>query len=154
MLEAIKYQKPLIISNCDGPKTIIKNNINGILVEKSPIENLPQNFSKSIIKLINNPDLVFDLVTNAQNNLLKNYSIKAIKERMAEIIKIAFGTLGLEYEKYLVIDPKFFRPSEETILRGDCSKAKKVLNWQSEITFEQLVTLMTEADFQLLKNKH
>jgi len=71
-----------------------------------------------------------------------------------EFLEIAFGTLGLDYEKYLVIDPKFFRPSEETILRGDCSKAKNVLNWESEITFEQLVTLMTEADFQLLKSKH
>ncbi len=71
-----------------------------------------------------------------------------------EFLEIAFGTLGLDYEKYLVIDPNLFRPSEETVLRGDCSKAKKVLNWQCEMTFEQLVTLMTEADFELLKNTH
>jgi len=85
LLEAMKYGKPIISSNCDGPRTIIKNEVNGILIDQKS----PEQIVAAILKLKNNPQLVFDLVTNARENLLKNYSPKIIQEKFSSVIKIA-----------------------------------------------------------------
>ncbi len=87
LLEAMKYGKPIISSNCDGPKIIIKNEVSGILVDKKS----PEQIAAAILKLKNNPELVFDLVTNAKENLLKNYSLKIAQEKFASVIRIAFS---------------------------------------------------------------
>lgn len=67
-----------------------------------------------------------------------------------EFVEIAFSSVGLDYNDYVVIDPKFYRPAEVDILIGDASKAKKDLNWQSEVKFEELVKLMVESDVKRL----
>jgi glycosyltransferase involved in cell wall biosynthesis len=87
LLEAMKYGKPIISTNCDGPKTIIKNEVNGILINQKS----PEQIAAAILKLKNNPELVFDLVTNARENLLKNYSLKIAQEKFSSVIKIAFS---------------------------------------------------------------
>jgi GDPmannose 4,6-dehydratase len=73
----------------------------------------------------------------------KTHSIK-------EFLQEAFGYLGMDYEKYVEIDPKFIRPSEVDLLLGDCSKAKKKLNWKHSVDFKGLVKLMVDADLKLL----
>ena len=63
-----------------------------------------------------------------------------------EFAKLAFECVGLNYENYVVIDDAFFRPAEVDLLLGDCSKAKQVLNWKSDLRFEDVVKEMVEAD--------
>jgi GDPmannose 4,6-dehydratase len=68
-----------------------------------------------------------------------------------EFCRLAFGTLGLDYEEYVVEDPRFVRPAEVDLLIGDASKARRVLGWVPEVTFEDLVTRMVEADVDRLR---
>lgn len=68
-----------------------------------------------------------------------------------EFVRIAFEAAGLgSYEPYVVMDQRFMRPAEVDLLVGDPSKAKRVLGWQPEVTFEQLVEMMVQADIDRL----
>lgn len=58
----------------------------------------------------------------------------------------AFKTVGLDWEKYVVVDKRYYRPTEVDLLIGDASKAKKVLNWAPRVDYKQLVRIMVEAD--------
>ena len=64
-----------------------------------------------------------------------------------ELLEIAFGALDLQYEDYVVTDPRFVRPAEVDILLGDPSKAKKQLGWEPTVSFRDLITMMVEADY-------
>ncbi len=70
-----------------------------------------------------------------------------------ELLDEAFGHLGLDWQKYVEIDSRYFRPAEVDLLIGDATKAKEKLGWQPEITFKELVTTMVDADLAELK-KH
>jgi GDPmannose 4,6-dehydratase len=70
-----------------------------------------------------------------------------------EFCQLAFDRVGLDWEKYVVIDEKFFRPAEVDLLVGDASKARKVLGWEPRTPFEDLVSLMVDADVALLEGK-
>jgi GDPmannose 4,6-dehydratase len=63
-----------------------------------------------------------------------------------EFLEIAFSRYDLNWEKYVVIDPKFYRPAEVEFLRGSPKKAKEKLKWSPEISFYQLVERMVEND--------
>ena len=63
-----------------------------------------------------------------------------------EFLQIAFSHVGLNFEDYVVIDPEFIRPAEVELLLGNPAKARKQLGWQPKVSFEQLVTMMVEAD--------
>ncbi len=67
-----------------------------------------------------------------------------------EFVQIAFDEVGLNWEEYVKIDPKFFRPAEVDYLIGDYSKAKKVLGWMPTVKFNELVKMMVREDI----NKH
>lgn len=73
--------------------------------------------------------------------------------RVKDFVQIAFDHVGLDWEKYVVVDPKFYRPAEVDILLADPDKAKKKLKWTAEVSFEKLVSLMVESDLQALKGK-
>lgn len=68
--------------------------------------------------------------------------------------EIAFEHVGLNYQDYVVMDERFVRPAEVDLLIGDPSKAKAKLGWESETSFEELVTMMVDADMKLLKDEH
>lgn len=70
-----------------------------------------------------------------------------------EFVALAFGLLDLDYEKYVEIDQKFYRPAEVDLLIADPSKAKKELSWDYKITFEDLVGEMVRTDYDLLRSK-
>ncbi len=71
-----------------------------------------------------------------------------------EFMQIVFEELKLNYEDYLVIDPRFFRPAEIEILVADPSKARKKLGWEPKVTFEELALSMVRLDYDnLSKNK-
>jgi GDPmannose 4,6-dehydratase len=71
-----------------------------------------------------------------------------------ELCQEAFGHLDLDYQQYVEIDPRYFRPAEVDLLIGDPTKAKTKLGWQPQVTFKELVRIMTEADLADLKSKH
>jgi len=69
-----------------------------------------------------------------------------------ELLEIAFGHLCLDYKDFVVVDPKLVRPAEVDLLLGDPTKARKVLGWKPTVTFEELVTMMVDADLERLKH--
>jgi GDPmannose 4,6-dehydratase len=71
-----------------------------------------------------------------------------------EFCQIAFEHVGLDYNKYVKIDPKFVRPAEVDLLLGDSSKAHKKLGWKPEVSFEQLVKIMVDADLDFYRKSH
>jgi GDPmannose 4,6-dehydratase len=68
-----------------------------------------------------------------------------------EFCQVAFDYVGLDWEKYVIVDPKFYRPAEVDLLVGDPGKAKRVLGWQPTVTFHDLVQRMVEADLTALR---
>lgn len=69
-----------------------------------------------------------------------------------EFAELAFSYVGLNWQKYVVKDEKFYRSSEVYELKGDFSKAKRKLGWQPKVSFEELVKMMVEADLQRIRN--
>jgi GDPmannose 4,6-dehydratase len=70
-----------------------------------------------------------------------------------EFCEVAFGHVGLDYEDHVVIDEAFFRPAEVDLLVGDAAKAHSRLGWEPEVSFEDLVVMMVDADMDLLSGK-
>jgi GDPmannose 4,6-dehydratase len=70
-----------------------------------------------------------------------------------DFLDLSFGHAGLEWQKYVEIDPKYYRPSEVDVLIGDASKAKKQLGWVPKTKFPELVRIMTDADIALLAHE-
>ncbi|MEW5924197.1 MAG: GDP-mannose 4,6-dehydratase, partial [Candidatus Zixiibacteriota bacterium] len=68
-------------------------------------------------------------------------------------VEAAFGCVNLDYHDYVVTDPRFVRPAEVDRLLGNASKAKKELGWEPEVSFEQLVKMMVDADLERLREK-
>ncbi len=68
-----------------------------------------------------------------------------------EFCQVAFNHVGLDWEKYVAVDPKFYRPAEVDLLVGDPSKAGRVLHWEPSVTFQQLVRIMVDADVAALQ---
>ena len=66
-----------------------------------------------------------------------------------EFVEIAFNHVGLDHQKYVVVDPKFYRPAEVDLLLGNPTKAMKTLGWKPDVSFNQLVTMMVDADLKL-----
>ena len=69
-----------------------------------------------------------------------------------EFLDHAFGHVGLDWQKHVEIDPRYYRPAEVDVLIGDYSKARRKLGWQPKTRFKELVQLMVEADVKLLKD--
>jgi GDPmannose 4,6-dehydratase len=68
-----------------------------------------------------------------------------------EFLEVAFSHMGLDWKKYVEIDPRYFRPAEVELLIGDYSKAKKKLGWEPKTRFTDLVKLMVDEDIRRLK---
>jgi GDPmannose 4,6-dehydratase len=68
-----------------------------------------------------------------------------------DFCRLAFAAVDLDYEKFVVADPRFMRPAEVDVLVGDAGKVKRELNWQPETTFEELVESMVRADLARLR---
>jgi GDPmannose 4,6-dehydratase len=68
-----------------------------------------------------------------------------------EFLEETFSHLGLDWKKYVEIDPRYFRPAEVDLLIGDPTKIKQTLGWQPKTTFKQLVQMMVDADLKLAK---
>ena len=70
-----------------------------------------------------------------------------------ECLEVAFGRLGLDWQKYVEIDPRYYRPAEVELLIGDASKAKRKMGWEPKTKFKDLIELMVDADLKLLQDQ-
>ena len=71
-----------------------------------------------------------------------------------EFCDLAFGRVGLDYRDYVVTDPIFYRPAEVDLLVGDSSKARRMLDWEPEHSFVDLVSEMVDSDLANLSGGH
>lgn len=76
----------------------------------------------------------------------QSYSVRQLLEE-------AFGNVGLNWQDYVEIDPRYFRPSDVAHLEGDSSKAMKRLGWKPKVGFKELVRLMVEHDMELARGE-
>jgi GDP-D-mannose dehydratase len=66
----------------------------------------------------------------------------------------SFEAAGLgSYDKYIIQNPKYFRPAEVNRLKGDFTKAKNILNWSPETTLDDLIVKMVSSDIERVKNE-
>jgi GDPmannose 4,6-dehydratase len=66
-----------------------------------------------------------------------------------EFLQEAFGYVGLDWEEFVKIDPRYFRPTEVDYLMADASHANQVLDWKPKVCFKDLVHIMVDADLEL-----
>jgi GDPmannose 4,6-dehydratase len=70
-----------------------------------------------------------------------------------EFLEEAFRCIDLDWQQYVKIDPRYFRPAEVDLLIGDAAKARRVLDWQPKTSFKELVRIMVQADVDLLQKQ-
>jgi GDPmannose 4,6-dehydratase len=69
-----------------------------------------------------------------------------------DLLEIAFSRVGLNWEEHIDLDPKLLRPAEVDYLRGDATKARERLGWDPKMDFKALISMMVDADLQLVRN--
>jgi GDPmannose 4,6-dehydratase len=69
-------------------------------------------------------------------------------------VELAFERVGLDWKEYVKHDARYERPAEVDLLIGDASKAKKLLNWEPQVRFEELVRIMVDADLALIESQY
>jgi GDPmannose 4,6-dehydratase len=76
-----------------------------------------------------------------------------VAHSVRECVEIAFDQAGLSIEEHVAIDEAFLRPAEVEHLIGDASKARETLGWEADVSFEQLIRMMVDSDYELLKHE-
>ncbi len=76
-----------------------------------------------------------------------------VSHSVRDLCRIAFECVGKDYENHVVIDPAFLRPAEVDHLLGDPSRAKSKLGWEMDVSFDQMIQMMVEADLERLTNE-
>ncbi len=71
-----------------------------------------------------------------------------------EMCQAAFGYVDLDWQDYVVQDPRYMRPAEVDILIGDANKARQELGWEPSISFQELVHMMVDSDLELLRQEN
>ncbi|OIP03323.1 GDP-mannose 4,6-dehydratase [Candidatus Beckwithbacteria bacterium CG2_30_44_31] len=98
------------------------------------------------------PDYVEAMWLMLQQDKPDDYVIATGKTwSVKDCVQIAFETVGLNWQDYVVADQKFLRPAEVDVLVGDASKAKKILGWQPKTSFQEMIKIMVEADLKTEK---
>lgn len=67
-----------------------------------------------------------------------------------DLVELAFGHVGLDWREHVDVDPQFLRPAEVEVLQADATKARTRLGWEPRVTFEELVSMMVDADLKRL----
>ena len=73
-----------------------------------------------------------------------------VTHSVRDLVQAAFGHVGLDYERYVKVDPRFIRPAEVDLLLADPSRARAELGWEPRVGFEELVAMMVDADLARL----
>ena len=75
------------------------------------------------------------------------------KHTVREFVQQAFARVDLDWENYVEIDPAYLRPADVNTLCGDATKAHETIGWEPEVSFEQLVDRMVEADLERVEEE-
>jgi len=75
------------------------------------------------------------------------------RHSVREFAQMAFSKMDLDWEQFVEIDPRYFRPAEVDLLQGDSTRARTELGWKPKVSFEELVDMMLEADMKLAKQE-
>lgn len=75
------------------------------------------------------------------------------RHSVREFAELAFSKMGLDWEQYVEIDQRYFRPAEVELLQGDSTKARTKLDWKPKVSFDELVDMMLESDLHLAKQE-
>jgi len=105
------------------------------------------------------PDYVESMWLILQHNTPDDYVIATNETHsVKEFVELAFEVVGLDWQKYVKVDKRFFRPLDVEFLKGDYSKAKKKLLWEPKVRFNELVKIMVKKDLErwerYLKGEH
>ncbi|GAB2839570.1 GDP-mannose 4,6-dehydratase [Actinocorallia aurea] len=73
-----------------------------------------------------------------------------VTRSVRELVELAFGRVGLDWERHVVLDERYTRPAEVDLLCADPKKAREQLGWEPEVSFEELVAMMVDSDLALL----
>ncbi len=76
-----------------------------------------------------------------------------VKHSVRELVELAFQHVGLDWHDHVVSDQKLFRPAEINTLRGDASKARRVLGWEPTVSFTELIRMMVDADMEQVRRE-
>jgi GDPmannose 4,6-dehydratase len=76
-----------------------------------------------------------------------------VSHTVREFAELAFGHVGLDWQDHVVVDPRYYRPSEVDHLEGDATRAREVLGWTPSVSFEELVRMMVEHDVELARQE-
>jgi len=100
------------------------------------------------------PDYVEAMWMMLQQDTPDDYVISTgVVKSVKDFLDVAFNEIGISnWSKYVIQDPKLFRPSEVDVLKGDSSKAEKILGWKPKTNFDELVKKMVQNDIEILKN--
>ena len=72
---------------------------------------------------------------------------------MREFVEAAFARVDLDWKEYVKHDERYERPAEVEVLRGNAAKAKKILDWEPKVRFEELVQIMIDADLEAFSRR-
>jgi GDPmannose 4,6-dehydratase len=75
------------------------------------------------------------------------------RHSVREFAELAFSKMGLDWEQYVEVDQRYFRPAEVELLQGDSTKARTKLGWKPKVSFDELVDMMLESDLELAKQE-
>jgi GDPmannose 4,6-dehydratase len=96
-------------------------------------------------------DMVCGMWMILQHDTPDDYVLGSGKARsVKELLEVAFGTIGLNYEDYVIIDPKFYRPVDVNYLCADPTKARIILGWEPTISFDEMISEMIVSDYEAL----
>lgn len=99
-------------------------------------------------------DMVRGMWMILQHKIPDDYILGSGKSRsVKELLRVAFGTIESNYEDYVVIDSRFYRPADINDLCADTTKARKVLGWEPIISFDEMIGQMITNDCEKLKGK-
>ena len=96
------------------------------------------------------PEYVEAMWLMMQQNTPEDYVISTGETHsVKEFLEEAFKYAGLDWKDYVKIDPRYFRPTEVDVLKGDSTKAKEKLGWKPKVKFKELIKIMVDADIIL-----
>ena len=100
------------------------------------------------------PDYVLAMWMMLQQDKPGDYVIgTGVAHSVREFVEAAFAHVGLDWEKYVVVDKRYLRPAEVQFLQADWSKVRDALDWRPTVDFEKLVKIMVDADMKEVETK-
>jgi GDPmannose 4,6-dehydratase len=100
------------------------------------------------------PEYVQGMWLMLQQDLPDDYILATNETHsVREFVELAFERVGLDWKEFVKHDGRYERPAEVDLLIGDATKAKKILNWEPQVRFEELVRIMVDADLALIESQ-